>query len=92
MSQTPSSKTQAARDLYQELRQKLDDKGNTATLHPGLYLVEDGWVWVAYGERAYAIDEMSDGHLANTIEALKERHPKELRKPLEDELSKREIA
>lgn len=82
------SMTQQARNLYGDM---LQSKGSQ--LQPGLYRY--GWLrrwhWVAKGERAYRVKDMPDEHLKNTILALRDRHPEELRTPLVLESIKRRI-
>lgn len=79
-----TSKTQEAKELYNNLLK--DCPG----LKVGLWFnLEHEWIWVAKGERAYPVKELSDGHLKNLVKAMRERHPDELRGPLEEELNRR---
>jgi hypothetical protein len=81
------SETQRAKQLYLKVQKADKTKRDYpwSPLKPGLrrYGLRRRWVWVAYGNRAYYLKAMSLDHMKNTIKALKNRHPDELRKPLE---------
>lgn len=80
------TKTEEAKQLYATITKF---SGQAPSL--GLMKFNDQWVWVGHGSRAELLSEMTDTHLSLTIDALKTRHPKEFRQPLEDEKLHRKL-
>lgn len=89
------SKTREAKEFYREVVvcSYYAKKGLSKSwfLSPGLYKYKGKWIWVAKGDRAYLLKDISDMHLDNIIKALNDRHPDKLRKPLQWEKLKRKF-
>ena len=84
-----NSLTQQAKAQYVKLSKRSKTK-----LDPGLHLHGSfirQWYWISYGERAYKLHDLSDGHLQSIANSLKERHPLENREPIMKELKRRAL-
>lgn len=82
------SMTQQAKQLYREIQERQPKPPTIGLYHYSFWL---GYVWIAYGERVYFLNEMSNEHLVNTLKSQRERHSDEMRWPLEFEYIKRKL-
>lgn len=80
----PNSKTQQAKRLYRELR----DKGSFDLFFTGLY----GEIWISRHDKAYHVKDLGFDHLSNIIAKLKRTGDGEVPKIIKDEYIKKREA